>query len=141
MQFEPENEDDLNHRGIFGSRTSFDAEWELKFIFDQKVINVHPEPPVKLNCGPDVTCCIIKPHILRENKAGRIIHEIQLKGFHIFGLQTFILSKNETEDFFEVYKGIPNQDYAALVKQVASGRCLVLALSRGNKTDVMNTNP
>jgi len=76
-----------------------------------------------------VTCCVIKPHALREGKAGRIIEEIQARGFHVFGIQAFILTKKESEDFYEIYKGIENRDYFGLVRQGASGRCLVLALA------------
>ena len=98
-------ENELNFRGMYGSNSPTDAEWELQFIFNQKSINVQPDPPVKLNCGPNVTCCVIKPHILRQGQAGRIIEEIQVRGFHIFGFQAFILTKKEVEDFYEIYKG------------------------------------
>ena len=120
---------ELNFRGIYGSKTSLDAEWELEFIFTQKTINVHPDPPTKLSCGPHVTNCVIKPHALREGKAGRIIEEIQARGFHVFGIQAFILTKKESEDFYEIYKGIEARDYFGLVRQGAAGRCLALALA------------
>ena len=134
VAFEDTNteENELNFRGMYGSSNPTDAEWELQFIFNQKPINVQPDPPVKLTCGADVTCCVIKPHVLREGKAGRIIEEIQVRGFHVFGFQAFILTKKEVEDFYEIYKGIPNQDYHGLVRQGSSGRCLVLALSQGS---------
>ena len=64
-----------------------------------------------------MTCCVIKPHALREGKAGRIIEEIQTRGFHVFGIQAFILTKKESEDFYEIYKGIENRDYFGLVRQ------------------------
>lgn len=121
----------MNHRGLYGSKTLNDAEWELHYIFDQKRINVQPEPPVRLSCGPYVTCCLIKPHSLREGISGRIIKDIQSSGFHLFGLQTFVMTKKEVEDFYEIYKGLPNTDYSGLMRQGSSGRCLVLALSQG----------
>ena len=67
-QFVDEGQGDLNYRGIFGSKSLEDAEWELKFIFDTKNINVQPEPPVKLNYPYEnhLTCCVIKPHALRR---------------------------------------------------------------------------
>ena len=116
MDEEHETEE-INIRGIYGSKTSADAEWELNFIFSHKTVNVQPDPPIKLSCGSHVTCCVIKPHALREGKAGRIIEEIQTRGFHIFGIQAFILTKKESEDFYEIYKGIENRDYFGLVRQ------------------------
>ena len=74
-------------------------------------------------------------------QAGQIIREIQDAGFHIFGLQAFVLEKKETEDFFEIYKGIPNQDYAGMVRQCSTGRCLVLALSGGEKLNLTKETP
>ena len=38
--------------------------------------------------------------------ATRIIQDIQTKGFNIFGIQSFVLTKKEVEDFYEIYKGI-----------------------------------
>lgn len=123
---------ELNFRGVYGSKNLAEAEWELNFIFNTKNIQVQPSPHPKLNHGmPDISCCVIKPHILREAKVGRIIEEIQTRGFDIFGLQAFILSKKEVEDFYEIYKGLANRDYAGMVKQGASGRCIVLAISKG----------
>ena len=113
-----------------------DAEWELEFIFTQKTINVHPDPPTKLSCGPHVTNCVIKPHALREGKAGRIIEEIQARGFHVFGIQAFILTKKESEDFYEIYKGIEARDYFGLVRQGNIFLCsYILRRSQNLKTN------
>ena len=54
---------------------------------------------------------------LHIGKAGRIIEEIQARGFHVFGIQAFILTKKESEDFYEIYKGIEARDYFGLVRQ------------------------
>ena len=54
---------------------------------------------------------------LHVGKAGRIIEEIQARGFHVFGIQAFILTKKESEDFYEIYKGIEARDYFGLVRQ------------------------
>ena len=47
MDEEHETEE-INIRGIYGSKTSADAEWELNFIFSHKTVNVQPDPPIKL---------------------------------------------------------------------------------------------
>ena len=31
--------------------------------------------------------------------------DIQTKGFNIFGIQSFVLTKKEVGDFYEIYKG------------------------------------
>ena len=54
---------------------------------------------------------------MHVGKAGRIIEEIQARGFHVFGIQAFILTKKESEDFYEIYKGIEARDYFGLVRQ------------------------
>ncbi len=118
-----DEEAELSIRGIYGSPSLNEAEWELRFIFNQKSVNVGPWPPVQMDFKDnDVTCCVIKPHALRSGLAGQIIEEIQTRGFYIFGFQTFILSKKETEDFYEIYKGMPGQDYAGMIRQGASGK-------------------
>ena len=113
VQFEDQDQadqqQDLNFRGIFGSQTLKDAEWELNFVFGTTTsgkINVQPEPPVKTTYHPNITCCVIKPHALRQSLTGRIIQDIQTKGFNIFGIQSFVLTKKEVEDFYEIYKGM-----------------------------------
>ena len=47
-------------------------------------------------------------------------------------MQSYVLTKKEVEDFYEIYKGIPNADYSGMVRQGSSGRCIVLALSKGS---------
>ena len=79
VQFEEDSQNDLNHRGIYGSKSISDADWELDFIFNSKNIRVQPEPPVKSRFQ-NVTCCVIKPHVVRQGLAGRIIEDIQMKG-------------------------------------------------------------
>jgi len=122
VQFEDQDQtdqqQDLNFRGIFGSQTLKDAEWELNFVFGTST--------------SAISCCVIKPHALRQSLTGRIIQDIQTKGFNIFGIQSFVLTKKEVEDFYEIYKGIPNADYAGMVRQGSTGRCLVLALGQGS---------
>ena len=62
----------------------------------------------------EMLMCLYSLHI---GKAGRIIEEIQARGFHVFGIQAFILTKKESEDFYEIYKGIEARDYFGLVRQ------------------------
>ena len=52
------------------------------------------------------TCCIIKPHIIQEGLAGKIIDMILQEGFEISAMEMFTLDKPTAEEFFEVYKGV-----------------------------------
>ena len=60
---------------------------------------------------------LISLNPLHIGKARRIIEEIKARGFHVFGIQSFILTKKESEDFYEIYKGIEARDYFGLVRQ------------------------
>lgn len=50
------------------------------------------------------TCCIIKPHLLREKKAGQVVQHILDAGFEISAMQMFYLDKPTAVEFLEVYK-------------------------------------
>ena len=52
------------------------------------------------------TLCIIKPHAIVEQLAGKIITAIMNSEFKITALQMFHLEKANTEEFLEVYKGV-----------------------------------
>jgi len=52
------------------------------------------------------TCCIIKPHILKERRAGEIIDIILNEGFEISAMAMFNLDRLTAEEFLEVYKGV-----------------------------------
>lgn len=116
---------------IHGSASPEEAARELELLFRVENNSVRNSLNT-FNPDPEydgiVTCAIIKPHALRQGLAGRIIGQIQTAGFTIWAVQAFVMLKNEAEDFFEIYKGIPNEDYAGMVRQGSSGRCLVLAL-------------
>ena len=50
--------------------------------------------------------CIIKPHAIAEQLAGKIITSIMNSEFKITALQMFHLEKANAEEFLEVYKGV-----------------------------------
>ena len=143
VQFEDDDFEskELSFRGIYGSKSETDAEFELNFIFNYKPLHVHPSPPIKIHPGAHVTCCVIHPHALREGNAGRIIQEIQARSFKIFGIQAYILTKKEVEDFYEIYKGLQNRDFAGMIRQGSSGRCLVLAIGPSPELELTEEVP
>lgn len=75
----------------------------------------------------DSTCCIVKPHAVKDGLVGNIVDIIQSHGFSVTGLQSFHLKYEHAEEFFEIYKGVV-QDYTGMVKQLSSGPSIVLEL-------------
>lgn len=52
------------------------------------------------------TLCIIKPHAVREGKAGEIITEILRKKFTVTAIKMLRFERPNCEEFLEVYKGV-----------------------------------
>nr|CEL66456.1 TPA: nucleoside diphosphate kinase 7, putative [Neospora caninum Liverpool] len=52
----------------------------------------------------DCSCCVIKPSALKY--AGNIVDEILSHGFRITAVQSFHLSRNAADEFYEVYKTV-----------------------------------
>eukprot|EP00095_Tigriopus_kingsejongensis_P009732 maker-scaffold429_size173697-snap-gene-0.39 protein:Tk09732 transcript:maker-scaffold429_size173697-snap-gene-0.39-mRNA-1 annotation:"predicted protein" len=113
---------DKTNNAAHGSDSSDAASRELDFFFISK------DAPATISKGGNLTtCCIVKPHAVKSKFTGQILAAIQEAGFSIFGLQTFHLKYEHAEEFYEIYRGIV-QDYTGLVKQLSSGRSLVLEI-------------
>jgi len=50
------------------------------------------------------TCCVIKPHLVKEGRVGEVIDAILSEGYEISALQSFFLDRPTSEEFYEVYK-------------------------------------
>lgn len=77
------------------------------------------------------TLCIIKPHMLREGKAGQVIDMILGAGFEISAMEMFNLSRPVVEEFYDVYKGVL-PEYLPIVENLSGGPCLVLEVRQQN---------
>lgn len=71
------------------------------------------------------TCCIIKPHIVQEGRAGQVIDMILQEGFEISSMEMFTLDRPTAEEFFEVYKGVL-PEFVGMVEHMTTGPCIVL---------------
>jgi len=71
------------------------------------------------------TLCLIKPHILKEGKAGQVIDAILEAGFEISALEMFQLSRAVIEEFYCVYKGVI-PEYLPVIENFTSGPILAL---------------
>lgn len=70
------------------------------------------------------TCCVIKPHAIKEHKAGSIIRDITSRGFKINAMRSFHLDRTRASEFYEVYKGL--KEFNLMVDELSSGTCLAM---------------
>jgi nucleoside-diphosphate kinase len=78
--------------------------------------------------------CLIKPHICKEGKIGSILKMITENGFSILSMKMIFLTRNQCEEFHEIYKGVVGE-YLQMVNHLQSGACLALEI-QGNDEDV-----
>ena len=82
----------------------------------------------------ECTCCIIKPHVLKDHIFGAVINDILMfrQGFTISAMQMFRLDKETAAEFTAVYKGVFPQ-YVELVDEMCSGPLIALEVKRNPK--------
>ena len=112
-----------------GSDSPESAQRELGIIFGQHAVEL-------ISSTDGCTCCVIRPHAMKEGLAGKIIMDIVNAGFEITAAMIANLDLATAGEFCEVYKGVV-PDYQDMVNQLASGPCLALEL-RSNSADSVN---
>ncbi|XP_067010903.2 nucleoside diphosphate kinase homolog 7 [Anabrus simplex] len=111
------------------------AEIELSTFFTSTHDQRRPTPRTTAILK-DTTCCIVKPHAMREGLLGDIIVAIQNKGFTISAMRMFYLDQFCAEEFYEVYKGVV-PEYSGMVSELISGACVVMEIGgHGEETPV-----
>ncbi|CAL1301153.1 unnamed protein product [Larinioides sclopetarius] len=106
------------------------AETEIKVFFPSSK-EVHCNTAVYTNS----TCCIIKPHAVREKIVGRIIQDIIMAGFVISALEVVTFNLGTASEFLDVYKGVV-AEYKDMVAQLMSGPSIALEISKQNSSSV-----
>ena len=86
-------------------------------------------------CFDNSTCCILKPHALRERLCGQVIDIILTAGFEITAAEALFFDRSKAEEFLEVYKGVI-PEYVDQTLQLSSGLCIALEL-RGEDAVIM----
>lgn len=114
--------------GFHGTDSLDDVQHEKNFFFPAEGNKV-PYSPVNLI---NATCCVIKPHAIREGNLGNILKFITDSHFTITAAQIYCLSSANADVFLEVYKGVV-ADYNALLRSFLDGPLLALAISGKNK--------
>lgn len=78
-----------------------------------------------------LSCIVIKPHILKEFKSGEIItmvsNRCKNENIVIAGIEMFNLNKEEVEEFLHVYKDVVSE-FSLISEELANGRCIAIAL-------------
>ncbi|KAL9187051.1 hypothetical protein ACHAXT_010771 [Thalassiosira profunda] len=70
----------------------------------------------------DCTCCVVKPHAIKERNVGAILKDIVSRGFVISALSAFRLERSSAAEFLEVYDGVvPPAEYIEMVDEMCSG--------------------
>lgn len=77
------------------------------------------------------TCCVIRPHIVKERKVGAVVSDITSRGFTISAMQMVRLDKTASAEFLAVYKGVL-PDYVDLVDEMSSGPCIAMEIKKGS---------
>jgi len=110
---------DGRKNAVHGSDSKDNANRELDLFFG---------PQTKLrsvallnNCA----CLVIKPHIIADGHAGKIIDILLAQGFEISAMEMFYLNKTTAEEFFDVYKGVL-PEYAGIIEHISSGPIIAL---------------
>jgi nucleoside-diphosphate kinase len=76
------------------------------------------------------TLAILKPDCVRKNLVGEVIGRIEKAGFTLVGIKLVHLTKETAGGFYAVHRGRPF--YEELVSFMSSGRCVPIALEKGN---------
>jgi len=104
---------------VHGSDSPGSAQREIDFFFGEKS---KLKPTAYFN---NCTCAIIKPHIVFEGKAGKIIDFILNEGFEISSMQMFFLDRPTSEEFLEVYRGVL-PEFSGMAEHLTTGPCIAL---------------
>ncbi|XP_077298238.1 nucleoside diphosphate kinase homolog 7 isoform X2 [Arctopsyche grandis] len=110
---------------FYGSGNLDDALHDLSYFFPTgKLKSLGPTmAPSMINC----TCCVIKPHAIRDGNLGKIIKAITDERFVIMTMKMFYMDNVSAAEFYEVYKGVV-PDYMGMVAELISGPCVAMEI-------------
>ncbi|KAG6609553.1 Nucleoside diphosphate Kinase [Phytophthora cinnamomi] len=83
--------------------------------------NAFPTTAVLDNC----TLCLVRPRLVREARMGETLDGIVAAGFEVSAMKLVHLQMNESDELFQVYKGVVRQ-YHEMLKYMCSSPCLAL---------------
>ncbi len=83
------------------------------------------------------TLTIIKPHAVRDNKTGAILHMINDAGFKIIAMKMIRLTRYQAEGLYQEHRG--RDFYHLLVEMMSSGPIVVALLDKENAVAEMRS--
>ncbi|CAM9681881.1 unnamed protein product [Hapterophycus canaliculatus] len=121
--------------GVFASSTSAEAAEHARCIFQEGVEKQHQQQTAN---GNDLygnleacTLCVVKPHVVREGKLGRLLSLVIQRGFEVVGLQMMNLGEAGAEELLRPYRGVVSY-HADAVRHLKSGACVALKIQGGD---------
>ena len=81
------------------------------------------------------TCCVIRPHAVKDKNVGNILHMIVTQGYEVSAIDSFQFDKVSCDEFLEVYKGVI-PDYTDHVVQLSSGLSVCMELRAEDAVEV-----
>ncbi|KAK9505197.1 hypothetical protein O3M35_009302 [Rhynocoris fuscipes] len=107
---------------------------ETKLMFeDPKIMR---DPLLHTVVLEDSTCCVVKPHVMKEGTFGKVLSDIEDKGYKITAMQLFYLDIAKAEEFYEIYKGIL-LEFTDMVQELISGPCVAMELTSEHGKDTV----
>eukprot|EP00579_Thalassiosira_antarctica_P013846 CAMPEP_0201930054 /NCGR_PEP_ID=MMETSP0903-20130614/24346_1 /ASSEMBLY_ACC=CAM_ASM_000552 /TAXON_ID=420261 /ORGANISM="Thalassiosira antarctica, Strain CCMP982" /LENGTH=374 /DNA_ID=CAMNT_0048469017 /DNA_START=45 /DNA_END=1166 /DNA_ORIENTATION=+ len=73
----------------------------------------------------ECSCCVIKPHAIKERSVGAIFNDIISRGFVVSAVAMFCLERAAAAEFLEVYDGVV-PEYSEMVDEMCSGSVVAL---------------
>ena len=119
----------VTRNACHGSDSPEAAQREIDFFFG--AAKKKPKGMVTATLGEsDCTLGIIKPHAVAAGLTGKIIMEIINSGLglEISALQLRSMNKANSEEFYEVYKGVV-REYGGMVDEIMSGPCIAMEIT------------
>jgi len=120
-----------------GSDSTESAMRELDLFFPRTRGGKEAFPLRALATFTNCTCCVIKPHIVKEGSVGEVINHIFARGYKITGLQAFYMGDADAGEFYEIYKGVV-AEYPDMVNQLLEGPCFALEISTDSPDTPIN---
>ena len=73
----------------------------------------------------ECSCCVIKPHAVKESLVGAIVSDVTSRGFVVSAAAMFRLERAAAAEFLEVYDGVVPQ-YSEMVDELCSGSVVAM---------------
>jgi nucleoside-diphosphate kinase len=73
------------------------------------------------------TCCIVKPHAVRDKLFGKILSHILSQQYEISAMTSIFFERPAAEEFLEVYQGVV-PEYSDHVVEFCGGMCIAMEL-------------